>query len=94
MIEAGHDHTLPLVGQQAAHIGNGPVEELYFVDCHYFGIRLYQAKDFMRVLYHHGIVTGYAVVRSDAFQAIAVVQARFEDLNLLARNFRAANTAQ
>src|ERR1051326_2162290 len=92
LVQTGDDDALALIREHRGDGGQLGIEELPFVDADDFGIRLHfleqlaRAGDVFRLDLH-------GAVRGDVIDAVAVVDARLEDLDLALGDLRAAQPA-
>ena len=92
LVEPGDDHAHAAIGQRAAHRGQILVEELPFVDADDFGLRLDRVQQLTRS-FDGARLDPHLAVRHDVVVGIARVDGRLEDLDFLAGDARAAQTA-
>jgi len=92
LIQTRDDHTFPAVRERVARGRQVRVEELPFVNPDDLGVvvdALHELVGALHALRRHT----HVAVRDDVIFAVAVVDERLEDLDLLLRNLRAAQPA-
>src|SRR5439155_14661973 len=88
LVEPGHDDPLTAVRQCVAHRRQVQIEELPFVDPHHFGVIVDELQQLLRTP-DVARRDAHVAVRDDVGVAVAVVDERLEDLDLLPGDLRA-----
>jgi hypothetical protein len=89
LIQTGHDHAFAAVRQRIAGRWKALIEELAFVDPHDLGVIVHRPQELVRAA-RGGRRDPHVAVRDDVIVAVAVVDERLEDLDLLPGDLRAA----
>ena len=92
LIQSGHDHALAAIRERVARGRQIGVEELTLVDADDFGVAVHARQEFVGRL-HVLRRNPHLAVRDDMAVAVAVVDERLEDLDLLLRDLCAAQPA-